>query len=353
MVIFVRCQNSACRKPLKVKSENAGKRLKCPACGGLVQTEMADPSLEAGARGEANDGFFPASMPLDGRSGNAEGPDDASKPPAKRGPPPLPFTLSPASIGFSSRQAAAGPPPIPKRPSLGSAAAQSVPITPTAPPPILTSRAPHSAPEKSARLRWATFGTCIVASIALAYSLLRPLTPREVCEKVTAAKSVAEAEPFVSRSVRALLSDLFRQRLGVRPSTESTEWLGEEDAPPHLGGRYVYCRSRSWDSVGGDSDVGRMAFYVVKTDAWRIEDVFVLEMNGRAFEPPVSLVAAHRQGAFGTPLGDSPPAPAASSSKKSIWKFAIAWTVLRGIAAAGVAGSMIGFIATRLSKWKR
>ena len=50
MAISIRCENAACRKPVRVKDASAGKRIKCPGCGQsmLVPAHSGD-SPPAGA----------------------------------------------------------------------------------------------------------------------------------------------------------------------------------------------------------------------------------------------------------------------------------------------------------------
>src|SRR5690242_17002781 len=42
MAIRFRCENPNCRKPLRVKDEVAGKRIKCPSCGHSQVVSAAD-----------------------------------------------------------------------------------------------------------------------------------------------------------------------------------------------------------------------------------------------------------------------------------------------------------------------
>jgi hypothetical protein len=55
MAIRFRCENSKCGKPLRVKDEVAGKRIKCPSCGHSQRVPAVEESEESeAAAGEIN-----------------------------------------------------------------------------------------------------------------------------------------------------------------------------------------------------------------------------------------------------------------------------------------------------------
>lgn len=54
MTINIRCANPDCQKPLRVKDESAGKRVKCPGCGHLVLVAVAATNLPPTGRSDAH-----------------------------------------------------------------------------------------------------------------------------------------------------------------------------------------------------------------------------------------------------------------------------------------------------------
>ncbi|HEX4608579.1 MAG TPA: hypothetical protein VH092_10280 [Urbifossiella sp.] len=185
------------------------------------------------------------------------------------------------------------------------------------------------------------------------YEWGRPLTPTEVCRRLDAASSPAEAKRYATPRMHPLLDAIHADPAALDP-TDTFEWTQEVDGPrPRT--RLVGFRG-SWLSREAGRRV-RVEGHVlaVQDGGWKADDMVFTAVEGEALAAPVSLVDEHRRnptppargGAGASPPGAARPPVGFWAYVERNWKGAAvvayvllagAWNALRPRPAARRAG---------------
>jgi hypothetical protein len=153
----------------------------------------------------------------------------------------------------------------------------------------------------------------LVAGIGAAlyglYEWVRPLTATEMCRRLAAAVSPAEAKRYATARMHPLLDAVHDDPAALDPN-DTFEWTQEVDGPrPRT--RLVGFRG-SWLS----REVGRRVrveghVLVVQDGGWKADDMVFTAVEGEALPAPVSLVDEHRR-------NPPPPAPGGAGAARPV-----------------------------------
>jgi len=132
----------------------------------------------------------------------------------------------------------------------------------------------------------------LVAIAYFAYSLFRPLTPREVCERLEATESFAKAREYLTaRFAPAVQAMMALPDTGGDGSTQLTD---DYPAPVHVGGCFVGVRMVFRDDSGRPEEIEGV-YHLVRGDCgWHVDDLLILAGDGVRLEQPVSLALNYR-----------------------------------------------------------
>lgn len=116
---------------------------------------------------------------------------------------------------------------------------------------------------------------------------LRPLEPREVCERFLQAKSESAIKGYATLNLLPAMRAL--ARLNDNPKAE-LEWELTDDgpAPPDVGGYFVGFRMLLTE--GGRPMREEGVFHLVMRDSqWKIEEVYFTSINDQSLNPWITL----------------------------------------------------------------
>jgi hypothetical protein len=169
-----------------------------------------------------------------------------------------------------------------------------------------------TAPTKPSYWHWALVTIGLVVGITILDSVFAPLKPRELCQRVIGAKSIAEAEAFVTEKMRPALPALITNDGRFRIPWETVDFLGDRFNSPVLGGdAMVRCRFNSRTGDGRPFFV-EAAFHLRPKHSWGrhtwlVDDVLLLNSNGRRFDPPVPVTSLDAQAGAAAPAKPATP----------------------------------------------
>jgi hypothetical protein len=175
------------------------------------------------------------------------------------------------------------------------------------------------------RVNWisVTVGVLVLAFLGwLMYGWLRPLEPREVCERFAKARTAKEWSQYCTLNMQPTLPTL--EALGKlqaeNSEDEKFEFTQEGEAPAAVGGYFVGVRWQYYEP-----DVGRRiqldgVIHLIKSDGWKIEDIYYLAVDGEPYPQAISW-ASNYQVLTAQQLGSNPDAqlsrPSASTTRAS------------------------------------
>lgn len=195
--------------------------------------------------------------------------------------------------------------PVEEGPAARGVPASTVSDAPTAGDP------PTTAPAPAGKVSW---GGMVLAVLVFAfcgwlgYGWLRPLTPREVCERFDNARDAREATRHCTLNLHPAVEEMFRRPDQKHPEDKS-EYTQEGEAPPGVGGYFVGVRGQLYIPEERRRVQLDGVYHLVKGDGWKIEDMYVLSVDRQPLEQPISLARDYLrlQG-----QGDAQPAQPAS-----------------------------------------
>lgn len=257
-----------------------------------------------------------------------------------------PTALPPAVPGSTTPVPAPPPPPTPAQP----------PSATTAPP-------PPSLGVKVAII--AFFAACGLALIGWgAYSLyeaVRPYTPTEVCQKLTEAKTPAEAKKYVTPRMQPMVASIFGNPTPDDPD-DTFEMTGEADGPTP-GTKRVTCRGSTVIPEAGGRVLLTGHFAVVKADGWKVDDFVITAADGKPLPQPISTVDEHRRerlAAVASPRDPSKPlvpttkpAPRATSNVGKLFEWLKDTVGWGGIVVLAVLAAVVWGVREHLKHKKR
>ncbi len=169
------------------------------------------------------------------------------------------------------------------RASLPVAAGGSAMVQPAGPSP-----GPAPAPQAP---NWvgAVVGIVVLALLGWgAYEWLRPLTPREVCDRFDKAKTAKEAFPYCTLNLHPAVEALYRQQTPDSPD-DKYEYTQEGDAPANVGGYFVGVRAQFYVPEERRRVQIDGVFHLIKSDGWKIEDMYFFSVDRQPLPEPISI----------------------------------------------------------------
>lgn len=173
-------------------------------------------------------------------------------------------------------------------------------------------RSQSISPGSSANWVWPSVSGIPLAFMALfAFVIepLRPLEPREVCERFVAANSSKEGEKYVTLNLVPALRAL--DKLPQNDDPFDFELTEENLAPADVGGYFVGCRG-SFVEAGQHTQIEGFFHLVQRNGEWKIEDIYFTAMNRQPLERWVSMAQDYQMmlnpSAPQTVPGGAPPA---------------------------------------------
>jgi hypothetical protein len=127
----------------------------------------------------------------------------------------------------------------------------------------------------------------------LGYEWLRPLTPREVCERFDNARTAKEASPYCTLNLQPALETIFRRQQEVHPK-DKFEYTQEGDAPANLGGYFVGARGQIYFPEENRFKQIDFIYHLIKSDGWKIEDMYVLSLERQPLPGPISIARKYQ-----------------------------------------------------------
>lgn len=126
-----------------------------------------------------------------------------------------------------------------------------------------------------------------------AYEWVRPLTATEVCERVFDAEKPAELKPYTTPRFQAFAEAMFADDSFVDPN--DTFELTQDIPGSRADVRLVGIHGTTFVQEAGRRVRIEGHIRVVKSDAWRVDDMVMTSAEGAALDGPVSLVDLHQQ----------------------------------------------------------
>ena len=113
---------------------------------------------------------------------------------------------------------------------------------------------------------------------------LRPLEPREVCERFWRARSEEEMKKYVTLNLWPALNTLAKPSNTKAKSISHFEMLSDGLTPPGVGGYFVEFRTINME--GGRDHRTEGVFHLFQQDGnWKIEEVYLTSQNRRPWNP--------------------------------------------------------------------
>jgi hypothetical protein len=106
----------------------------------------------------------------------------------------------------------------------------------------------------------------------LLYSWFRPLTPREVCERLDEAKSLKEAFRYMTLKLRPAFEAM--EKDGGIDEGSPSEYTREGEAPAGLAGYLVGVRTHFYSPEEKRKVQIDGVFHLVDSDGWKVEDLY-------------------------------------------------------------------------------
>jgi len=138
----------------------------------------------------------------------------------------------------------------------------------------------------------------------LGYEWLRPLTPREVCERLDKVHTAKEACRYCTLNFQPAIEAMYRQHT-PDSADDKYEYTQEGEAPPGIGGYFVGIRGqfhvpeeRRRVQVDG-------VIHLIKSDGWKIEDMYFLSVDRQLLPEPISMASNYHL-FFDQPPGSDP-----------------------------------------------
>lgn len=125
----------------------------------------------------------------------------------------------------------------------------------------------------------------------IVYGWLRPLTPREVCERVDKAKTAQEAKKYCTLNLHPALEAIYRQKLP--DSDDPFEYTQESEAPADVGGYFVGVRWQGFIPEERRRVQIDGVIHLIKSDGWKIEDIYLLSADRQPLPEPFSLASSY------------------------------------------------------------
>jgi hypothetical protein len=131
-------------------------------------------------------------------------------------------------------------------------------------------------------------GVIVIAYLGwVVYGWLRPLTPREVCDRFGQAKTAQDAKKYCTLNLHPALDAIFRQNL---PDTDDPfEYTQETEAPPDVGGYFVGIRFHIYVPEARRRVQFDAVLHLIKSDGWKVEDIYFTSMERNPLPGWISL----------------------------------------------------------------
>lgn len=214
-------------------------------------------------------------------------------------------SAEPAAAPAPTLPAASGPPSIPIGVPVAFTPSASVPAAST---PAARPESPPGGRDKVAERVGMAIGvgilTVLLAAVGAAvygvYEWVRPLTATEVCKKMDAAKTAAEAKKYATPRMHPLIDFMFADKSAIDPN-DAFDWTNEVDGPrPNT--KLLGFRGTTFLPEAGRRVQMAGHIVLVKSDGWKVDDFVVTGVEGAALPGPVSLVDEYRRPP-GSPAG--------------------------------------------------
>ncbi|MFQ3594188.1 MAG: hypothetical protein SNJ82_13495, partial [Gemmataceae bacterium] len=138
-------------------------------------------------------------------------------------------------------------------------------------------------------------GSVVVGVLVLAffgwivYSWLRPLTPREVCDRFDQARTAQEAKKYCTLNLHPFVDAVYRQNLP--DSDDPFEYTQESEAPADVGGYFVGFRGQYYVPEERRRMQIDGVIHLIKSDGWKIEDIYFLSVDRQPLPEPISVAS--------------------------------------------------------------
>lgn len=173
------------------------------------------------------------------------------------------------------------------------------------PPPLPRTPSPPGAPASSsepapANTKFELVGAAIallliaggVYGASWVWHQIRPPSATEVCKKLDAAKTAAEAKQYATPRLHPVLDAIYADKNALDPN-DAFEWTQEIDGP-QAGTKMVGFRGSMFVPEAGQRVRLEGHVRVVKADGWKADDMIVTGIEGASLPGPVSLVDEYR-----------------------------------------------------------
>lgn len=144
----------------------------------------------------------------------------------------------------------------------------------------------------------AVFAVLVLAFFGwLGYEWLRPLSPREVCERFDKAKTAKEACRYCTLNLQPAVEEMFRQPNQEHPD-DQFEYTQEAEAPADVGGYFVGVRGQFYMPEQRRRMQFDGVYQLIKSDGWKIEDMYCFAVDRQQLPQPISFARdfSQRQG---------------------------------------------------------
>jgi hypothetical protein len=149
-------------------------------------------------------------------------------------------------------------------------------------------------PDRRAKLASWIGVAVLVAGGYWLYTLWKPLTPVQVCERINEAKTAAEAKRYAVPSFHPALDAIYAQPDATSES-DDTGITGDGPAPAGVGGHFVGMTGTVFIPEFGRRVRFEVVVHLVEHDGWKVNDLIYLTFDGRVIDPPLSVAANYRE----------------------------------------------------------
>lgn len=161
--------------------------------------------------------------------------------------------------------------------------------------PAMVSMPVGQRPSPAWRLAGVAVAVLVLAFLGwLGYEWLRPLTPREVCERFDKAKTAKEACRYCTLNFQPAAEATFRQTNQEHPE-DQFEYTQESEAPADVGGYFVGVRVQLYIPEQRRCMQLDGVYHLIKSDGWKIEDMYFLSVDHQQLPQPISVARDYPQ----------------------------------------------------------